>query len=94
MGPEDASTSRSAPSYMDGLRKGLKKYGRTGVAVYLGISFSVTAGDLGADLAWPVLWHALEGHTVSRHVCADCTGFYVAIERNVDVKKLLGMTGG
>ncbi|KAG1662770.1 hypothetical protein FOA52_006796 [Chlamydomonas sp. UWO 241] len=46
---------------MSKLKDGLKRYGRTGVVVYLAISFSVTAG------------------------------WYVAIERNVDVKKLLGM---
>ncbi|KAF8065818.1 tun [Scenedesmus sp. PABB004] len=44
------------------LRNGLKKYGRSGIVTYLGLSSCVTAG------------------------------FYVAIERNVDVKKLVGIT--
>ena len=46
------------------LKENLKLYGRTGVIVYLGISFSVTAS------------------------------IYIALERNVDVKKLLGIKGG
>lgn len=45
------------------LKENLKVYGRTGVVVYLGISFSVTAS------------------------------LYIALERNVDVKKLLGIKG-
>ena len=45
------------------LKENLKVYGRTGLVVYLGISFSIT------------------------------TSFYIALERNVDVKKLLGIKG-
>jgi hypothetical protein len=45
------------------LKENLKVYGRTGVVVYLGISFSVTS----------------------------C--LYFALERNVDVRKLLGIKG-
>ncbi|KAF6254219.1 hypothetical protein COO60DRAFT_1542479 [Scenedesmus sp. NREL 46B-D3] len=43
------------------LKNGLKKYGRSGIVTYLGLSSLVT------------------------------TGFYIAIERNVDVKKLVGL---
>lgn len=43
------------------LKDGLKKYGRTGIFTYLGLSTMVT------------------------------TGFYIAIERNVDVKKIVGI---
>eukprot|EP00878_Enallax_costatus_P008259 GHUV01008635.1.p1 GENE.GHUV01008635.1~~GHUV01008635.1.p1 ORF type:complete len:123 (+),score=8.34 GHUV01008635.1:191-559(+) len=43
------------------LKKGLRKYGRTGIITYLGLSTMVT------------------------------TGFYIAIERNVDVKKIVGI---
>lgn len=43
------------------LRDGLKKYGRTGIFTYLGLSTMVT------------------------------TGFYIAIERNLDVKKWVGI---
>lgn len=39
----------------------MKKYGRTGLITYLGLS------------------------------CVVTSGFYIAIERNVDVKKLIGM---
>eukprot|EP00195_Chlamydomonas_chlamydogama_P016982 CAMPEP_0202894190 /NCGR_PEP_ID=MMETSP1392-20130828/3635_1 /ASSEMBLY_ACC=CAM_ASM_000868 /TAXON_ID=225041 /ORGANISM="Chlamydomonas chlamydogama, Strain SAG 11-48b" /LENGTH=126 /DNA_ID=CAMNT_0049578797 /DNA_START=11 /DNA_END=391 /DNA_ORIENTATION=- len=58
---ETAASSSASFLNLAALKEGLKKYGRTGIYVYLGVSFSVTAG------------------------------WYVAIERNVDVKKLLGL---
>eukprot|EP00798_Chlamydomonas_sp_ICE-L_P024638 gene24638-10260_t len=50
-----------AETYFGKLKQGLKQYGRTGLIVYIGVSFTFTAG------------------------------FYFAIERHLDVRKIFGL---
>jgi hypothetical protein len=98
-GPSAGSSAGSSGQWWNygALKDGLKKYGRTGVVVYLAISFSVTTGEGSRGSAWePRNMHA-EGRSpacrLMVHAGDSCPGWYIAIERNVDVKKLLGMKG-
>jgi hypothetical protein len=83
--PPTAQPSYFASRYAS-LKSNLKKYGRTGIAVYLGISTCVTAG---AKL--PIANHQVESTRVKRKLCT--TGFYIAIEEHLDVTKFLGIKG-
>lgn len=75
------------------LKKGLKKYGRTGLVTYLGLSTLVTTGVRAiCGPCRPPSYHQTK--TPAAAGCHHHAGFYVAIERKVDVKKLVGIKGG
>ena len=85
------------------LKSALKKYGRTGLVTYLGLSTCVTASELMAEGAPRWLWARLHlranldltaiasSFTLTRRPHA---GFYIAIESHVDVRSILGLKKG
>jgi hypothetical protein len=79
----------------DRLKQGLKKYGRTGVYTYLALSTMVTTGADAGVLAWSGI-RPPQQQPRPRHprIAHHPAGFYIAIERNVDVKKIMGIKGG
>lgn len=87
------------------LKSSLNKYGRTGVATYLGLSTCVTAGALlrfrQADAVCGIrlVPCRLSGCTCMSHQGLNTStfnpvaGFYIAIEQHFDAKKFLGIEG-
>lgn len=79
---------------MQHMKESLRKYGRTGVAVYVGISLCVTSGKSPAPLSSSSLFAARrrEALTMASHLDIGA-GCYIAIESKVDLKKILGIKG-
>lgn len=87
---ETETHPKVSPFNLAALKNGLKKYGRTGVVVYLGLSTCVTASMYLAPLK---VGKSAPSHHKQCTIFIILAGFYVAIEQHVDVKKILGIKG-